>query len=787
MAATAYKTPGVYVEEIPKFPPSIAAVETAIPAFIGYTEKAIQNGESLTNKPTRIESIAEFEEKFGGAPPQVMEVYLDSNDAYAGAKKEKGFLLYDSLRLFYANGGGNAYIVSVGSYDDTIAKDKLIEGIKKLEIEDEPTILLFPDAVSLTGATDLYDVQVEALTQCNKLQDRVTICDVINTDEDFGKNVLALRNGIGINYLKYGAAYGPWINSSLPRFVYHRDLTIKRGDTTGQKVLLNSLTTDKAILQILYDVKEAEDAIDSLKDAESISAGADKKWQDILKLKSDAYNNADSSIDIKDYEDELQGVYNLLATILADVKTMADELPVIDRSITEPTVGKTKDFILKTDIVQYLASSQLKTVFDVLAAHYNFLRQADNGNIRIFSDAANSNLVKGIPLLGYATLADFQAIPFDPVIKQAYTTAGLDAVVASITAKGNADVAKKNATAANIAAPVAATVIAAAGQVLDASVDVLAVDGNLQKAIDAKARAVAAKQQIIDAAADPAKIKLAANEVDLTATDVVTAAAVAKAAANATAAKPKADLAKNAAMKASDSIIALFRFAQNSAVEYEKKLNEGLLNNFGTYKNIVSKAAEALNLLPPSGAIAGIYAAVDRDRGVWKAPANVSLNAVISPAVKISHAQQGEYNVDVNAGKSINIIRSFMGKGTLVWGARTLAGNDNEWRYISVRRFFNFVEESVKKATEQFVFEPNDANTWVKIQAMIENFLTTLWRQGALQGIKPEHAFYVAVGLGKTMTPLDILEGRMIIEIGMAAVRPAEFIILKFSHKMAES
>ncbi len=138
-------------------------------------------------------------------------------------------------------------------------------------------------------------------------------------------------------------------------------------------------------------------------------------------------------------------------------------------------------------------------------------------------------------------------------------------------------------------------------------------------------------------------------------------------------------------------------------------------------------------------------------------------------------------------GKSVNAIRSFTGKGPLVWGARTLAGNDNEWRYVSVRRLFIFVEESVKKATEAFVFEPNDANTWVKIQAMIENFLTTLWRQGALQGVKPEHAFYVAVGLGKTMTALDILEGRMIIEIGMAAVRPAEFIILRFSHKMAES
>jgi len=191
--------------------------------------------------------------------------------------------------------------------------------------------------------------------------------------------------------------------------------------------------------------------------------------------------------------------------------------------------------------------------------------------------------------------------------------------------------------------------------------------------------------------------------------------------------------------------------------------------------------------MPPSGAIAGIYAAVDRNRGVWKAPANVGVSNVIKPTIEFSNTEQDGMNVDVVAGKSVNAIRPFIGKGTLVWGARTLAGNDNEWRYVNVRRFFIFVEESVKKATEQFVFEPNDANTWVKVQAMIENFLTTLWRQGALQGIKPEHAFYVAVGLGKTMTALDILEGRMIIEIGMAAVRPAEFIILKFSHKMAES
>jgi phage tail sheath protein FI len=191
--------------------------------------------------------------------------------------------------------------------------------------------------------------------------------------------------------------------------------------------------------------------------------------------------------------------------------------------------------------------------------------------------------------------------------------------------------------------------------------------------------------------------------------------------------------------------------------------------------------------MPPASAMAGVFAAVDNARGVWKAPANVSTSNIIGPAYAFTRSELDALNVDPGSGKSINAIRFFTGKGTLIFGARTLAGNDNEWRYVNVRRFFNFVEESTKKATEQFVFEPNDANTWVRVQAMIENFLVVLWRQGALQGIKPEHAFYAAVGLGKTMTPLDILEGRMIVEIGMAVVRPAEFIILKFSHMMAQS
>jgi len=212
-----------------------------------------------------------------------------------------------------------------------------------------------------------------------------------------------------------------------------------------------------------------------------------------------------------------------------------------------------------------------------------------------------------------------------------------------------------------------------------------------------------------------------------------------------------------------------------------------LTEQIPTYKNIKEHIRKEEAVIPPSGVIAGVYSQVDRTRGVWKAPANVSLNSVFDVTEKIDNQKQERLNVDDVAGKSVNAIRPFAGKGILVWAARTLAGNDNEWRYINVRRFFSTVEESCKKATYWAVFEPNDANLWVKVKAMLENYLIEKWRDGALQGAKPEHAFYVNVGLNKTMTAQDILEGRLIVEIGMAVVRPAEFIILKFMHKLMES
>ena len=198
----------------------------------------------------------------------------------------------------------------------------------------------------------------------------------------------------------------------------------------------------------------------------------------------------------------------------------------------------------------------------------------------------------------------------------------------------------------------------------------------------------------------------------------------------------------------------------------------------------VKKALESNKvILPPASAMAGIYASVDGARGVWKAPANVGVASTLSPTRVIDNKQQEDMNVDVVGGKSVNAIRAFVGKGTLVWGARTLAGNDNEWRYISVRRFFNMVEESVKKASYFAVFEPNTPFTWLKLKTMISSYLENLRKQGALFGASPEQAYFVNVGLGQTMTADDINNGLLKIEIGLAAVRPAEFIVLTFSHK----
>ncbi|MBY0445579.1 MAG: phage tail sheath subtilisin-like domain-containing protein [Burkholderiales bacterium] len=232
-----------------------------------------------------------------------------------------------------------------------------------------------------------------------------------------------------------------------------------------------------------------------------------------------------------------------------------------------------------------------------------------------------------------------------------------------------------------------------------------------------------------------------------------------------------------------DKEIKLEGFAYGTAPDKVVTLDALKLVNDAEYAQVKAFLTQKTVSLPPSAAIAGVYAQTDAARGVWKAPANVALAQVIGPEVLITNDDQGSLNVDPVAGKSINAIRAFTGKGTLVWGARTLMGNDNEWRYINVRRLFNTVEESIKKATYFAVFEPNTPMTWLKVKSMIESYLRGMWLDGALFGESTEQAFYVNIGLNQTMTEDDINNGLMKVKIGLAAVRPAEFIELSFSHK----
>ena len=201
------------------------------------------------------------------------------------------------------------------------------------------------------------------------------------------------------------------------------------------------------------------------------------------------------------------------------------------------------------------------------------------------------------------------------------------------------------------------------------------------------------------------------------------------------------------------------------------------------YGDIMHALSDAANIIPPSAAMAGLYARTDASRGVWKAPAGIPLLNTTGPSVTISDRGQRDLNTP-GTGVSVNAIRSFASRGTLAWGARTMAGYDNEWRYVPVRRTALFIKRSLSLGTEWAVFEPNDANTWASIKQSADGFLMGLWRSGALIGQRTHDAFFVKVGLGETMTEADIQNGRLIVEIGVAPVRPAEFVILKFQHKI---
>lgn len=654
-----YKTPDVYIEEISVFPPSVAQVETAVPAFIGYTEKAQEYvPDDLHLVPTRVTSLLEYQELFGSeAPLQVNAVTLDETNAVTQTDVSSTFYMYDALRMFFKNGGGKCYIISVGKYKDNVGAiskahfNNVDGGLAALKKADEPTIILFPDAV-LFESDDLYDLQQQALKQCNTLQDRVAVFDLLESKAsdptfDWQDGYNEFRNKIGINYLKYGAAYTPWLKTNLPLSVNYRDVQGKvlRG---GSVVAIENLTDDTEVKDTVSSLQSA------VADANSISTAIDGLVGTEATLKArytvlvDAFKGAP---DATKYRAVINFIYDIVDTI--------------DGWSAGANVLSNADLV--TNINDLITNSLAASVSNLIA----------------YDKAADTELTGNYNL--YAAYSPPES-----------------AALTDIFDANTADPAANN---------------------------VFGTGTNAQKQLNGLGY-----------------INTVFEAVNAAMAELVTA-----------------------------------------AQSYESTYEATLTDSHPVFKNIIRSLSTSLTTMPPSGAIAGIYAMVDANRGVWKAPANVSLSGVVGLTEQIDSQEQEELNVDVNGGKSINCIRAFTGRGTLVWGARTLVGNDNEWRYVSVRRFFNMVEESVKKSTYWAVFEPNDANTWIKVKAMIENFLTLQWRDGALQGAKPEQAFFVNVGLGTTMTAQDILEGRMNVEIGMAVVRPAEFIILKFSHKLPEA
>jgi uncharacterized protein len=667
-----YKTPGVYIEEISKFPPSVAEVETAVPAFIGYTERAERRGESLINVPTRIVSLLEYQLLFGGEPPlDSATVSVDKNNNYAVTTVTfpERFYMYEALRLFFDNGGGKCYIVSVGKYSDTggvASGDESVTtapglrvGLKALEKYDEPTIILFPDAAVLADA-EFYTLQQLALAQCTRLQDRVAVLDLKEAGQDWKDAVDEFRNGIGINNLKYGAAYTPWLRTAYPR-------------------------------EIPFSVFSAPGRV---LDATSPGTNA----IDLATVTTDPQQNA--------LVRNAQVAQTDLATVNATITTLRG---------TAPTV-KDRYRTLKDALSPLRTDAQNEAAYQAVLQQ---VRQALVATVAWNTALQNPNLKLDLATYAQSTLKD-------AVTKQI----ALEKNPNALTISDLADAAAVNAAYA--------------------SFDVTGWLGT--------GATVAAIGPSAAPYPGPSPMARATNIfVDL-----------------------------DAIYQAEKSVVAFITQMLDAALTHARITQNALYERHTIVANIAEAIRKERALVPPSGAVAGVYAFVDRTRGVWKAPANVSLAAIMEPVEQIDFFEQEELNVDVTGGKSINAIRTFTGLGTLVWGARTLAGNDNEWRYVPVRRFFNMVEESVKKSTSWAVFEPNDANLWTKVKSMIDNYLFQKWRDGALAGATPDKAFYVRVGLGETMIAQDILEGRMNVEIGMAVVRPAEFIILKFSHKMQE-
>ncbi|PJJ60775.1 phage tail sheath family protein [Hymenobacter chitinivorans] len=796
-----YQTPGVYTVEKNAFPNSVVEVATAIPAFIGYTAKADFNGLNMSNKPVRVNSLKEFEDYFGqgatvkfslldkagGAVPEVREtrhvatpdVQLSDGSTFLLVPDSDPFYLYNSVRLFYLNGGATCYVTSIGLYQTPVSSAAAPGGGNQAALDKAQD--------RLKAAQD----RQKALDPALKPDDPTVVA--AQADVDTAQAELSVQQSGQALMLAQGTAAAAVATverkqkqaaakAALATVQDELKAVQKEVDDAKTAVDADAAATAPAIdAQLETDIDTAQDALDQEADAaqrEPLLKALQKAQQD---YKEAANAVLEFNLQVQEHAQTLLDARQRLALVTAKVdkaQQLVDDLgapaggaaPALAPTVTyERVTVKKEDFLTAIDSLEYEQDPTMLVCPDALllskqdyytVAQYMLMHCKDNQNRVALLDVYN----------GAVTMPQSPII--DPVIKDFREGVGqnyLNYGAAYFPWVKSAVLSEANVSFANFSDSLMDTIRTKTlsqfqrarvepGKQLDISVIEAETNTtgellNLKKEPlkDAEYNSLTAYRDVTDKSNLLTKV---------TQTNIF-------------------DLAKdmNLPVSANPQREALDNTVVHNAMKTLSK----------DYMVLVKAIMTYLNTLPPAAAMAGVYTAVDTNRGVWKAPANVSLNGVVAPTVSLSDKDQGRLNIDAVSGKSINAIRPFPGLGTLVWGARTLDGNSQDWRYINVRRTMIMIEQSIKLAARAYVFEPNDANTWTTVRSMINNFLFNLWKQGALAGGSPDDAYSVQIGLGSTMTADDILNGYMNVTVLLAIVRPAEFIVLTFQQQMQKS
>ncbi|WP_293905388.1 phage tail sheath C-terminal domain-containing protein [Phenylobacterium sp.] len=727
------KTPGVYIVEKNAFPNSVVEVATAVPAFVGYTQTASNRGAPLKGKPFRISTMAEFETYYGGAPPTKFKI---------GRPKpvEGGTDLQDAE-------------FRIGALDAAAAEAATKALVAQAAADAAPDAA----AAAAKAAADAAKAQTDAETASNAA---ATAATAPKTAADAAAKA-AMDAAAAATTAKAAADAAATKAAADP--------TDKAAATASDKAAADAKTAADASDKAAADAKSAAAASDKAAAAAAAAAqvakaGADSSTK-AAKAATDAAALAKSAPGTADAAAKAAAAAKLAAGAASDAK----QGYVLTMSGRRLLYYGMRHFFQNGGGACYIVSVgdyDATPDLNALMAGVDSLEREIEPTMVVIPDAVILDQPGCISLYQHVLLHCGQKMKNRVAILDIYSgdkaqnDPGGDPIAKFRDTLGVNDLMFGAAYY-----PWVHTTIVQDRNISYLDFETGDVTLPLLLAADL-AKAPADVQAVLaDAARSDDDWAIEAGKYWDT---------------NSRSKVP--DGTDPAAVKA-----AWIADGQAAWIDLRKaQTNDALFRISDTYANVAKQAARHLNLLPPSAAMAGVYTTVDNSRGVWKAPANVSLNSVTAPAVSVSSQDQEDLNVSAT-GKSINAIRSFIGEGVLVWGARTLDGNSLDWRYINVRRTMIMLEESCRLAAKATVFEPNVAGTWLTIKAMIENFLTGIWKRGGLAGGTPEDAFGVYVGLGETMSPEDILEGILRVTVLVAVSRPAEFIEITFQQQMQKS